>query len=141
MAHHGHIQIYLHFVWATYRRMALVTSDLEPAVHACIVGEAKRAECEVLVIGGMPDHLHLAVRLPTTLAPAELARRAKGVSSTMVRKTLRPGEFFGWQDGYGVFSFSHSHRERVVAYIRNQKRHHARQSIWAPWEETPDEEP
>ena len=28
---------------------------------------------------------------------------------------------FNWQEGYGVFSYSHSHIDRVVKYVLNQE--------------------
>lgn len=31
---------------------------------------------------------------------------------------------FSWQEGYGVFSYSHSHIDRVVKYVLNQEAHH-----------------
>ena len=92
----------------------------------------------MLAIGGMPDHVHLAVRVPATVAPFKLMNQVKGVSSALVRKQLLSGELFGWQDGYAVFSFSRSHRERVVAYIRCQERHHATGELWKEWEQIAD---
>ncbi len=34
-----------------------------------------------------------------------------------------PGKF-QWQEGYGMFSISHSHIDRVVRYIHSQEAHH-----------------
>jgi hypothetical protein len=31
---------------------------------------------------------------------------------------------FSWQNGYGAFSVSESHREKVIDYIKNQEEHH-----------------
>jgi hypothetical protein len=31
---------------------------------------------------------------------------------------------FSWQEGYGVFSYSHSHIGAVVDYVQNQEIHH-----------------
>ncbi len=31
---------------------------------------------------------------------------------------------FNWQEGYGVFSYSHSHIDNVIKYINNQEEHH-----------------
>ncbi len=31
---------------------------------------------------------------------------------------------FSWQEGYGVFSYSHSHIDKVVKYVLNQELHH-----------------
>jgi hypothetical protein len=36
---------------------------------------------------------------------------------------------FSWQEGYGAFSVSHSHVDRVAKYILNQKIHHRRKSF------------
>lgn len=128
-------EIYLHFVWATYQRMPLLRAEVERGVYACVMDECRRLRCEVLAIGGMPDHVHLAVRVPATVAPSKLMNQVKGVSSALVRNQLPPGELFGWQDGYAVFSFSRSQRERVVAYIRNQEQHHAKGDLWNAWEQ------
>ena len=82
----------------------------------------------------MPDHVHLLVQIPTTVTAARLAQQVKGVSSTLARTQLRPGGFFGWQDGFGVFSVTHTDKERVCAYIQNQKQHHANDAVWLEWE-------
>ena len=31
---------------------------------------------------------------------------------------------FSWQEGYGAFSYSHSHIDNVYNYILNQEQHH-----------------
>jgi putative transposase len=36
---------------------------------------------------------------------------------------------FHWQEGYGAFSISQSHVERVQKYILNQERHHGRKTF------------
>ena len=36
---------------------------------------------------------------------------------------------FAWQDGFGVFSVCKSHASKVVGYIKNQRRHHEKQSF------------
>lgn len=134
-------EIDLHFVWATYRRMRLIVPDWEQPLYACILAEAKRQGCEVLALGGMPDHIHLALAIPTKQSPATVMRCIKGVSSTFVRQRLAGGEFFGWQDGYGVFSFYRAHRASVIGYIHRQKQHHAEGTHRLTWEEVDEERP
>src|SRR5579884_777982 len=137
--HRSKAEIYLHFVWATYRRLPLVSAEVEQALYACIMEEARRCDCETLAIGGMPDHVHLVVQIPTVCSAAKLMQRVKGVSSALARQQLVPGELFGWQDAYGVFSVSRSHKGRVVAYVHNQKRHHAAGKLWPEWEQAGEE--
>jgi putative transposase len=134
-------EIYLHFVWATYERLPLVTAECEAAVYACVIHEVVELGGQVLAIGGLPDHLHLVVKAPAKHSISHLMQRAKGVSSTFARDRLKPGEFFGWQDGYAAFSISRSHLKAVVTYVRNQKRRHAENKLWPQWEETQEDLP
>ena len=36
---------------------------------------------------------------------------------------------FSWQEGYGAFSYSYSHIDKVVKYITNQKEHHKKRTF------------
>ncbi|MGI4787240.1 MAG: IS200/IS605 family transposase [Janthinobacterium lividum] len=134
-------EIDLHFVWATYRRMPLVTLEWEQAIYASILQEARKQRCQVLALGGMPDHIHLALTMPAFCCPSTLMRCIKSVSSTFVRQKLGQGEFFGWQDCYAVYSVCRTHRETVISYIRNQKQHHAEEATRTEWEEVDEETP
>ncbi|BDI29750.1 transposase [Capsulimonas corticalis] len=124
------IHVYLHLVWGTYLRYPLITPDKEDALFRCIEAESIRLGCNVLATGGMPDHVHLAVTLPTPLSMAKLMQQVKGVSSAFARDQLYEGEFFGWQEGYGAFSFSQTQCDKVINYIKNQKQHHEQKTLW-----------
>jgi len=49
-------------------------------------------------------------------------------SKWLNQKQYIPGKF-SWQDGYGAFTYSRSHIDRVVKYILNQPEHHKKQSF------------
>ena len=122
--------------------MPLVTPEIEAEVYRVIETEAKRLGCDVLAIGGMPDHIHLVVTLPATVTFGQLAKQVKGVSSKFTTDRLLPPEsFFKWQEGYGLFTLSRNHIERAVAYVQRQKLHHASGHLWPEWEETDEEAP
>ena len=74
----------LHLVWGTHARLPCITPEIERPVHRCIAGEARALGCDVLAIGGTADHVHLVVKLPTTVTIARLAQQVKGVSSHFV---------------------------------------------------------
>ena len=74
----------LHLVWGTHERLPCITPEIERPVHRCIEGEARALGCDVLAIGGTADHVHLVVKLPTTVTIARLAQQVKGVSSHFV---------------------------------------------------------
>ncbi len=81
--------------------------------------------CQVIVINGMPDHVHLLVQMSHDLSVSEFMQKVKGASSGFARKVLLADGVFSWQHGYGAFSVSPESIPSVVAYINNQKNHHA----------------
>ena len=52
----------------------------------------------MLAVGGMPDHLHLLLKMPPKQSPSFLMQRIKGASSAFVRdRVIVPCDYFGWQ--------------------------------------------
>lgn len=129
------IEVVLHYVWTTQRREPFLTPNIERALHRCIAGEAKRLRCVSLAINGMPDHVHLVVKMHSTVSIARLAQAVKGVSSLFANEKLGFEGAFDWQENYAAFSVG-SELDAVLAYVRNQKQHHASQELWPEWEET-----
>ncbi len=77
-----------------------------------------------LAIGGVADHVHLLLSLPSTLAVAKAIQRIKGGSSKWIHDTFPRHKEFSWQEGYGAFSIGVSQVETTTAYIRCQAEHH-----------------
>jgi REP element-mobilizing transposase RayT len=120
--------------------MPLVALEIEAALFHCIAQEAARLRCEVLAIGGMPDHVHVIAAFPATVTFGQFAKQVKGVSSRLAKdRLLLPESFFAWQEGYGLFTLSPNHVDRAIVYVRKQKEHHAAGHVWAEWEETDEE--
>ncbi len=61
--------------------------------------------------------------LPSKMSLSEAVMKLKGNASRWM------GPHFAWQEGYGAFSVSPSHLEKVKAYIRGQAEHHRRRSF------------
>jgi REP element-mobilizing transposase RayT len=120
-------QLYLHLVFSTKDRIALITPDIEQRVWSYMGGVAKKHGLVPIQIRGTDDHAHALLGVPTTMAPADAAKYLKGDSSKWLRAELLPD--FGWQDGYGAFSVSKSLIPTVVRYIQNQREHHKRHSF------------
>jgi len=128
-------QLYLHCVWATWDRLPLLTQQVEQAVYAGILDKCKELKCLPLAIGGTSDHIHLLVRLHTTVSVTELVKEVKGVSSHLITHKVLVGEFFKWQGCYGAFTLAKEGVRSTKAYIEHQMEHHANGSILPEWEE------
>lgn len=86
-----------------------------------IGGICKNEKIFIHAIGGMEDHIHLAVQIPPVLALAEAVMTIKANSSKWASER---GSKFAWQQGYGAFSVSTSNIPAVIRYIHNQEKHH-----------------
>jgi putative transposase len=122
-------KLYYHFVWGTKNRFPFIDSSLEPALYRAIAAKALDMDGFVHAIGGIEDHVHLAVSIPPKMAPAKFIGDVKGNSSHFVNHMIKPDFEFHWQDAYGVFSFGEKDLPAVVRYIQNQKQHHADRTL------------
>lgn len=133
------LALYLHLVWATWDRLAMITPEMERRVYRNIESEARKMGCTVLALNGMPDHVHLVVRLPTTITVADLVKQVKGVSSHFINQALDPPSQFKWQGSYGAFTVSRWDLERVIQYVKRQKEHHHADELLPEWEDAFEE--
>jgi putative transposase len=122
-------QIYLQFVFAIQDRISLIQSDWKDELYKYITGIVQNNKHKLIVINGMPDHLHVFVGYkPHQLIPY-LLQDIKGSSSGWIIRLNLIKEKFRWQEGYGAFSYSHSHIDNVVKYIMNQEQHHKKRTF------------
>lgn len=89
-----------------------------------MAGTLKGMGCACISVGGVFDHVHIAIQFPRTATIANVVSELK-TSSTKYLKFQHKVENFAWQSGYGVFSVSESDVPALKTYIRNQKEHHA----------------
>jgi REP element-mobilizing transposase RayT len=118
-------ELYVHLVWATWGRLPLITPEIRGPIYRDMARGCHELGAHVVSIGGMEDHVHLLARIPTTLTIARLAAQVKGSSSHLVG----PNDIFRWQGGYGAFTVSKEGVDPLKAYILDQPRHHAGQTL------------
>jgi putative transposase len=111
----------------------LLHDDLERLVCGTILGKAAELGITVHQIGNTDDHLHLVASIPPKLAVAESVRHLKGASSHYAN--VQQDWHFTWQEGYGVISIGERSLATVIAYVAQQRQHHAEKSTWASFEE------
>jgi REP element-mobilizing transposase RayT len=75
------------------------------------------------------EHVHALIDLPTNKTIEEVVQLLKGSSSHWINENKLLRGKFSWGHGYGAFSVSHSHIDRVAKYIANQENHHRKRSF------------
>ena len=122
-------QLYIQFVFAVQNRASLIRTEWETELHKYITGIIQNKSHKMIAINGMPDHLHMFIGFQPVDHISELIKVVKGESSKWIRDRGLVKGRFRWQEGYGAFSYSRSHIDRVYHYIKNQKEHHKKKTF------------
>jgi len=127
-------QIYLHVVFAVKHRDALISSSWKERLHKYITGIIQNQGQKLIAINTMSNHAHIFIDMKPDTALSDLMRDIKRDSTNFVNNEIRLHGKFGWQEGFGAFSYSHSQIDSVVKYIRNQEEHHRRKTFREEYE-------
>ena len=115
-------RLHIHAVFSTKHRAPLIDGRWREDLHSVMGGILRNRRCDLIAAGGIVDHMHLLVRIPATLAVADMIRDVKAHSSAWRHEG--GDSQFAWQSGYGAFSVSPTMVDTVVEYIANQREHH-----------------
>ena len=126
---HTATNILVHFIFSTHNRRQSIRPELESDLHAYLGGIIREIGGVALCINGMPDHVHLLIRMPATHSVADVARLVKTNSSRWLHERWPHFKTFAWQTGYGAFSVSESGQHDVREYILHQQDHHQKRSF------------
>ena len=94
--------ILIHLIWSTKDRHPWLEPGIREKTHAFLAGVVRQCDCEAYRVGGVADHVHLAVRLSRTLSVADLVKEVKTASSKWLKAQDPAFAEFYWQQGYGV---------------------------------------
>lgn len=125
----SYITSYYHIVFRTYRSKPTICEEHETELYAYIYGIAKNLGCQTYRIGGMPDHIHIFVSLPSTITLSAFVQRVKTDSSKWLKANPNFPDFRGWGHEYAGFSYSYRDKDMIVNYIKRQKEHHHKTSF------------
>ncbi len=120
-------QVYLHIIYHVSPTGPQIPSKLLNELHHYHAGYFKKHNSPAIAIGGIEDHVHILCRLDRTQAIAAVVQQIKKASSKWIKQqyaTYPMLSKFHWQNGYGVFSVSHSKIDCVKDYILKQRDHH-----------------
>jgi REP element-mobilizing transposase RayT len=125
--------ISIQVVFAVEARQCLIARENKEELHKYIAGIVSERAQKLLAIHCMPDHTHLLVGLNPSMALSEMVRDVKNGSTNFINSRRWVMGRFSWQEGFGAFSYGHSQLTRIIKYIRDQEKHHARRemNIWS----------
>lgn len=122
-------QLYVQVVFAVKGRENLIAKTWKDELHKYISGIITNKEQKSIIVNGMPDHIHAFIGLKPSMKISDLVRDIKNNSSNFINDRKFVKGRFSWQEGYGAFSYSHSHIEKVYNYILYQEEHHRKRTF------------
>ena len=122
---HTYSRIWMHYITHTKNNSPLLSKTLIPL----LINHFKERystgnEVYVDTANGVANHIHLLVGQLPAISPSKVANLIKGESSHWINSNDFIPHKFAWQEGFGVFSVSHSMINVVRNYILNQEEHH-----------------
>jgi REP element-mobilizing transposase RayT len=125
----SYISSHFHCVFSTKERRRYLTPELRERLWPFLGGIARQNQMKAIEIGGVEDHVHLLLSLPSTMAIAKAMQLIKAGSSKWIHETFPGQRTFAWQEKYGAFSVSVSQLDKTVEYIKGQEAHHRKMTF------------
>lgn len=122
-------QIYVHAVFAVRNRESALAPEWRERLYDYIAAIVQDRGNKMLAIGGTDNHVHIFFGMNPEETISSLMLAVKRDSSRWIRKEVLTDGNFHWQSGYGAFTYSKSQLPKVINYIQQQEKHHARKSF------------
>ena len=83
---HTYTHLFVHVVFGTWDRAPLIAPQIRDELFTYMGGLVRDTGAVPVIINGVPDHEHMHVSMPPTLAVAVLVREVKANSSRWVHE-------------------------------------------------------
>ena len=129
-ASHCKYLIQYHIIWCPKFRFSVLKGDVvETTLKRILKKICENYNYKIKALEVMPDHIHIFVDVPQTVAPCDVVRTLKSLSAIELFKTFpQLKQFYArcgvlWSRGYFISSVGHISETTVMKYIEEQKNH------------------
>lgn len=116
-----------HIIWCPKFRYPVLKDGVDETLKQILKGICERYHYHIKALEVMPDHIHVFVDCPQTVAPCDIARTLKNISAIeMFRHYPELKRFYArcgalWSGGYFLSTVGHISEDTVRRYIEGQK--------------------
>ena len=128
-ASHCKYLVQYHIIWCPKFRFSALQGGADMELERILREICSRYGYCIKALEVMPDHIHIFVDAPQTVAPCDVARTLKSISAIEMFKTFpRLKRFYAkcgalWSRGYFISTAGHISGPTAVQYIEEQKKH------------------
>ena len=126
-ASHCKYLIQYHIVWCPKFHFKVLKNGIDIKLKQILENICFKYKYIIKTIEVMPDHIHLFIDCPHTVAPCDVVRTLKSISAIELFKIYPElKKFYArcgvlWSRGYFISSIGHISEETVKKYIQEQK--------------------
>jgi REP element-mobilizing transposase RayT len=122
-------QLYAQIIFCPSGRQNLIQERFKDNVYKYITGIFRNKKQKLMIINGMPDHVHIFIGFSPDIALSALIGDVKSCTTNFINERKFTAGNFSWQSGFGAFTYSKSQVPNVISYIQKQASHHKRKSF------------
>ena len=116
-----------HIIWCPKFRFSVLKSGYDDTLKLILSNICRKYGYVIKALEVMPDHIHIFVDCPQTVAPCDIARTLKSISTIEMFKAYpQLKRFYAragvlWSAGYFVSTVGHISEATVKKYLEEQK--------------------
>jgi putative transposase len=128
-------QLLYQIVFSTKNRKRTLSKTNREILFKYISGLLANKKCHLYQINGVEDHIHIVTHIHPTLSISSVVKDIKLASTVLIKEKKLFPHFEGWQNGYGVFTYSNKEKNNLINYVINQEEHHANKSFFEEYKQ------
>ena len=126
-ASHCKYLIQYHIIWCPKFRFSVLQGNVDIILKQILQKICNDYKYKIKALEVMPDHIHIFIDVPQTVAPCDVVRTLKSISAIELFKVFpKLKQFYAkcgvlWSRGYFVSTVGHISEATVIKYIEEQK--------------------
>lgn len=116
-----------HIIWCPKFRFSVLKNGVDDTLKEILQRICDRYHYQIKALEVMPDHVHIFIDCPYTVAPVDIVRTLKSISAIELFKAYPDLKRFYarcgalWSPGSFISTIGHISEETVRQYIEEQK--------------------
>lgn len=116
-----------HIIWCPKFIYSVLKNGIDDALKQILFDICNKYGYTIKALEVMPDHIHVFVDCPQTVAPCDIARTLKSISAIELFKAYPQLKSFYarcgklWSNGYFISTIGHISKATIKKYIEEQK--------------------
>lgn len=125
----GNTFIYVHLIWNTADKKAVLSSIIRRVLFPFVKQNAQAKGIQLIAVNGVENHVHCLLKMLPFQNLQSIVSTIKQESETWLNENKLLTEVFNWSDGYAAYSVSPSTTDKSVEYINKQEEYHKTRSL------------